>query len=446
MRDCTHAKALRLLPAAWRMLVTHLSTSDIQGGAARAAHRLHAGLGKIGVDSSMLVWRRSSEEPRVRKYEGRRNLLSRARRRVQGWRMRRDADIYQSTRPAGLERFSDDRSWALDLGAHLGVCDVVNLHWVAGFVDYGSFFRSVPERIPIVWTLHDMNPFTGGCHYDCGCDRWQRHCGNCPQLGSDTERDLAYAVWERKQEAFASIPSGRLQIVAPSRWLADEARRSSLLGRFPAVVIPNGLDTGCFVPKTKNAAREALGLPARTSVVLFVADSAGNSRKGFSYLREALRGMNGSADLILCSLGCGEPRLDSSVRHVHLGSVANDRLLAAVYSAADVFVIPSLQDNLPNTVMEAMACGTPVVGFDIGGIPDMVRPGETGLLVPARDTPALRGAIERLLGDDAMRERLGRRCREVVGAEYTLERQAREYATLYERLARGAQPQERMSH
>ena len=180
------------------------------------------------------------------------------------------------------------------------------------------------------------------------------------------------------------------------------------------------------------AARAALQVPQDVQVVLFVADGVDNQRKGLALLVEALAGLTMSDDLFLLILGRGQSTLELSFPHVHLGHVENDRLLPLIYSAADLFIIPSMQDNLPNTVLESLACSTPVVGFDVGGIPDMVRPGETGSLVPAGDVIALRDAISRLLHDHEMRASMSAACRRVAVEEYRLEIQARRYADLYD--------------
>jgi glycosyltransferase involved in cell wall biosynthesis len=196
-------------------------------------------------------------------------------------------------------------------------------------------------------------------------------------------------------------------------------------------VIPNGLDHTTFRPRNEQKTRRELGIPDGHNVVLFVAQSTTKHRKGFSLLAEALGALD-VEDTTLLSVGGGEPPLSGNLPHVHAGRVEDDEALSRVYSLADIFVIPSRQDNLPNTVLESMACGTPVVGFNVGGIPDMVGPGETGWLAETGNVRELRQAIETALENDEEREWMGRRCREVVGEEYTLERQARQYRALYE--------------
>jgi len=434
------------LPGRWEnglvieqpLRVLHVNTAANSGGAARAAYRLHTGLRRLGHDSFMFVARQSSDDPTVKAFTQPMNLRERLRRRLRRERITRSFARYRRSRPAGYESFHDDRTQhgATPLG-QLPSCDVVNLHWVAGFVDCQTFLTQVAQHTPIIWTLHDMNPFTGGCHYDDACGRYRARCGACPQLGGNAEGDLSRRVLERKRMALQEIAADRLHIVTPSRWLAEEAGRSTLLGRFSISVIPNGLDTGIFVPRERDVARAALGIPQNAHVVLFVSDSTVNRRKGFPLLNQALAGLSDLTNPFLISLGRGAPRLEAPISHAHLGHIGNDRLLALVYSAADLFVIPSLQDNLPNTVLESFACGTPVVGFNTGGIPDMVRSGVTGMLAEAENTEALRDAIAKLLQNPAKRAEMSANCRRVAVEEYALEVQARRYVELYEAMIDG---------
>lgn len=416
------------------MNVLHISTCDVSGGAARAAYRLHTGLRRLGYDSSMFVASRDSDDPTVKGFAPPGDILSRCRRLLRRELIARSFAPYRATQ-SGYEPFRDDRSqYRREPLKQLPECDLINLHWVARFVDYRSFFAAVAGRIPVVWTLHDMNPFTGGCHYDNGCGRFGDRCGACPRLGSAHAKDLSRRVWRRKREAFKRIPQGGLHIVTPSRWLAAEARRSSLLGGRPVRVIPNGVDTEDFAPRDRTFARRTLGIPQEARAVLFAAQAVGNERKGFDFLRKALAGLAGPEGLFLLSLGSGEFASGLRTPHIHLGRVDHDRMLSLVYSAADLFVIPSVQDNLPNTVLESLACGMPVVGFDVGGIPDMVRPGVTGLLAPPGDVAALREAISELLKNDAKRKEMSANCRRIAAREYALEVQARRYVELYEQV------------
>ena len=415
------------------MRIVHLNTSDTKGGAARAAHRLHTGLRRLGQDSTMLVLRRSSEDPHVRQMTTPKGPLAWMRRVLRERTLAREFDRYSATRQVDLVVFSDDRApWAREMAPQLPPCDVVHLHWVRKFIHVSEFLGV--NRTPMVWTLHDMNPFTGGCHYDEQCGRFRMRCGRCPQLGSDDDADLSRQIWKRKEMSLERVEPRRLRIVALCQWMAKAVQSSSLLGRFPISIIPNGLDTEVFAPRDRAEARARLGLPTEGRLLLFVAESLRNKWKGFAHLLEALRGLRPSDNIGLASIGRGKPETPPDLRHHHLGEIHDDRLLAAAYSAADLFVIPSVQENLPNTVIESLACGTPVAGFDVGGIPDMVRPGLTGALAPVGDAEALRKAITNLLSDSTALAKMSAHCREVAVKEYALEVQTRRYTALYEEL------------
>jgi glycosyltransferase involved in cell wall biosynthesis len=417
------------------MRIVHLTTSDISGGAARAASRLHNGLKRLGVSSQVVCAKKAGFDPDTKLFKPDMRPMSRLRRKLRRSRIRRDFARYNPTRPPGYELFSDDRSE--DGGALLGQippCDLINLHWISKFLDHESFFRGAPQ-VPLVWRLADMAPLTGGCHYDDGCGRFTSKCGACPQLGSADENDLSRQIWLRKHEALAALPKGRLNLVATSNWIAGEARRSSLLRDLPITVIPNGLDTADFAPRDKGFARQTLDVPVDARVVLFAAETLSVRRKGFALLLEALSGLRGDVrDLVLLSVGHGQPVIDAPIRHIHLGSVNVDRYLSLAYSAADVFVIPSVQESFGQTVSESLACGTPVVGFATGGMLDMVRPGTTGQLVPVGDTAGLRDAILNLLGQPDLLRRMSQNCRAIAVNEYSMDVQAKAYARLYESL------------
>jgi len=424
------------------MKIVHISTyDDISGaGAAIAAYRLHRGLLRLGHDSSMFVAQRRQDDPRVTPFVPPMDFRRRLRRRLRYEQITRSFARYRTSRPDGYEMFTDDRTrHGADLLAQLPDCEVVNVHSIEHFMDYRTFFSTVPRHTPVVRTMHDMSAFTGGCVYDAGCGKYTDRCGGCPQLGSAKTQDLSHQIWQRKHSVLnGGIPLGRLHLVAPSHWIAAEANQSTLLGNFPVTVIPNGLDIDEFAPRDRRVARDVLGIPQDAGVVLFVAHSLTRRNKGFALLVEALHGLRDLPNLLLVSLGDGKPPIDPQIGHLHLGLIRSNRFISLVYSAADVFVIPSFQDNLPTTVTEAIACGTPVVGFAVGGIPDMVRPGVTGLLVPPQDVAALRDAIVEVLEDPIKQAKMAANCRRIAVEEYALEVQARRYSELYETVLAGS--------
>jgi glycosyltransferase involved in cell wall biosynthesis len=391
-------------------------------------------LRKLGHDSRMLVAEKESTQESVVQFTPRLDLTTRLKR---GLRRR----LIERTQSELMERapntgvFTDDRNQhGSETLREILPTDVIHLHWVVRFVDYLLFFRDVPKSHPLVWTLHDMNPITGGCHHACGCRRFADHCGMCPQLTTRAPKDFSNAAWKRKSRAYRDLSQTRHRIVTPSRWLADEVRRSSLMSNLEVEVIPYGLDTEAFQPRDRLQARQMLGVPADTHVLLFVAQWLADSYKGMATLVEALAKLKDDRKLFLLVLGRGEAVEKSEIPSRFLGSITEDERLSFVYSAADLFLLPSLEDNFPNTALEALACGLPVVGSKVGGIPEIVREGETGILFERGHAEALAQAIQRVLPEHEQLRRMSANCRNTVLKEYTLEIQAQRYLNLYDTL------------
>ncbi|MGE4538375.1 MAG: glycosyltransferase [Desulfovibrio sp.] len=315
--------------------------------------------------------------------------------------------------------------------------DIHHLHWIGGTVDVCADVVFLKDR-PLVWTLHDMNPMTGGCHYAGACRGFERACGACPQLGSAEEKDPTRLGWLRKKAAYRELD---ITVVCPSQWLAGEARKSGLLRKCPVHVIANGVPTEVFKPLQRSAIRDPLGIAAGDFVLLFGADGLTTPRKGLAALLEALRlfcAENEASRLLLLTFG-SQAELNPAAlpcRSLNLGRLHTPGELALAYNAADCLLVPSLEDNLPNVVLEAMACGVPVAGFATGGIPDMVEDGKTGRLAPVGDVHALARCIADLRDMPPKRRALCRlQCRETVLSRFTLMAQARAYRDLYRQLA-----------
>jgi glycosyltransferase involved in cell wall biosynthesis len=416
------------------MKITHVSSADIRGGAARSTYRLHEALLRAGIDSTLYVLRKESDDPSVVQFYPPDRLLPRVHRASYRLFLRRTGFDRSGLRAWNSSYFSDDRAeHRSHVLAQLPTCDILHLHWVAGFVDYSYFFSHLPKG-PIVWTLHDMNPFTGGCHFDGGCGRFTRSCGSCPQLIGNGITDFSHECWTRKNRVYQALRPGNLHLVAPSQWLAREVRRSSLLSSHPVTVIPYGLDTDVFQPRDSRVARDVLGLRQDSKVILFLVDWASEARKGLPQLVEALSAISDESKVCLVVLGNGRADLPPRLSKVRLEYVQSDRLLSIVYSAADVFVLPAIQDNLPNTILEALACGLPVVAFSTGGIPDLVRDGVEGRLVPCGNTTALRDALLHVLNNEDVRRSMSVNARSRAVQEYKLEIQAQRYFDLYRSL------------
>lgn len=431
------------------MRICHISTSDIKGGAAIAAHRLHRALLERDVDSSMFVLDRAVREAEVLQHHGPHpRALERIPHLIRKVRVIHETRAIDASRRPGGNYFTSDRSIAGPRAvAGLPEADIHHLHWVAGFLSWEDFFPAIARRgTPIAWTLHDMNPFTGGCHYDAGCGRFVTGCGDCPELRTPRPRDFSRRIFQRKLRALSSLADDQLHVICLSRWMRREVERSSLLGRFTTHLVPNSLDTDVFVPADKLACRAALDLPTDARIVLFVAEVANAVRKGFALLDQAVRQLEADPDagrILVVSIGRFTPTLTAGLRHIHLGSISEEGRLAMAYAAADVFAIPSLQDNLPNTVLESLACGVPVAGFAVGGIPDMVRPGQTGGLAPDRDHEALGREILALLKlEGAERARVAAACRATVLERHHPEVVTRAMIGVYEDMlaARGGSP------
>ncbi len=418
-----------------RYRVQHLAESDGGGGAMMAAHRLHTELRNLGVDSHMLVADKRTDDSASVQLQLGKDPVSYLRRRVRREIQKRRLKQFRHTKSKTLEMFTHGKGmYGGDLVRKLPSADVYALHWSDRLIDYHSLFAHIEPCTPVVWRLPDMSAMTGGCHYAWDCDRFAQACGACPQLGSGVEQDLSRRVFKYKQAAYAQRDPNLTCFVAPSRWIALEASRSQLLRRFSIVHIPTGVDCNRFRPMNSLEIRQRHGLPADKPLALFVSHSVSNHRKGFDLLAAALREMPANTAITLAAIGEAPSGTDSAVPCRALGRIDDPDDLAALYAAADLFVHPAREENFPNVVLEAMACGTPIVAFDAGGVPELVRSGETGLLVPRENVTALRQSISDVLADSDNLRAMSHRCRAVVLAEYRQDQMAERYRDLFESL------------
>ncbi|SIR02825.1 Glycosyltransferase involved in cell wall bisynthesis [Alkalispirochaeta americana] len=416
------------------MKVGIVNTSDITGGAARAAYRLHQALRVRDVDSEMLVARAVSDDLSIRGPvssigKGLHYLSSRL-------------DSLPSRRYPSRSRtpFSVARVGAHDLLQRISASnpDIVHLHWInGGFV--GVHQLPLINR-PLVWSLHDMWAFTGGCHYNNeGCRAFEQSCGRCPVLGSTTERDLSRRIWDRKRRFFDKVEN--LTVVGLSRWLADEASTSALFAGRPVVNLPNPIDCSVYRPIDRTVARELWGISPDAKVVAFGAMSAtSDSRKGYDLLVEALRHVSvPGLELLVFGASASTSGMgdDLPFRVHYTGRLHDDVSLVTLYNSADVMVVPSRQENLSNAIMESLACGTPVVGFDIGGNGDMVDHRVNGYLAEAYETQDLAAGIEWVLNGGGNGRALREAAREKVLREFDYPVVAQQYTKLYEQILSG---------
>jgi glycosyltransferase involved in cell wall biosynthesis len=417
-----------------------VNTNDITGGAAKAAYRLHKGLQLRNINSAMVVRNKKSTDAGIFALD----TLS-------------DADSAEQKVFSAMQKhlINNNRTDVSDTifslpypGCDLSGIDVVrksdiiNLHWINYFQSVESIAALLSLGKPVVWTLHDQWAFTGGCHYSAGCQKYTQHCEQCPQLLDNSTR-LTELVLKNKLNYFDSS----LVIVSPSSWLAKCARKSTLFKNCRVDVIPNGLDIDIFKPTAKVKAKRDLGINPEATTMLFGAISHTKKRKGFQQLCEAIdfcRRNEKFAELIRT----GKVRMitfgaaDSSMRQVgipafSLGYIDSDKRLALVYSAADFLVLPSLEENLPNIMVECLSCGTPVIAFETGGIPEAVRHGQTGYLAAAFNTDEMGRYILNLIFRPEIRKRMSVSARELAESNFSLQVQTDRYLKLFSDLLRG---------
>ncbi|MEQ8396054.1 glycosyltransferase family 4 protein [Thalassobaculum sp.] len=412
------------------MRILHLSTFDIRGGAARGAYWLHRGLSERGIDSQMLVGRKYGSDPDVLESPHMFGRLSNA---VRG---RLDS------LPLNGYRKTEESYWTLgwlpdrvDRAVAAHDPDIVHVHWTGGgFLSIDSLRHL---RYPVVWTLRDMWAFTGGCHYTAGCERFTKKCGRCPQLRSDDENDLSRRMWSRKQAAWQNMD---LWLVPISSWLADCAHSSDLFEHTPIQVIPNGIDTASFQPMDPAQAKLTWDLPQDKLHILFGAiDATDDTRKGFHHMVDAIRilveqGWSDRIELVVFGGGAVDDLATLGVPVRSVGELSDDTALARLYSACDVMVVPSEQEAFGKTLVEAMACGTPVVAFGSGGPVDIVEHEKTGFLAQPFSVQSLADGIVWCIEDEGRKRELGRSARDRAEHEFEITKVADRYHSLYRQI------------
>jgi len=404
--------------------VLHLCTADRVGGAARSAYKVHEGLRECGVRSRMLVGTQVTRDADVGRVAG-----GRVR-----WLDRAASTLTDRLSWQYLYLPSSGRLPRHPWVRHADVIQLYNTH--GGYLSHTVLPRLAEGRV-VVWRLSDMWAATGHCAYSGDCQKWTTGCQGCPDLATypALRRDTAGMLFRRKAGIYERTD---LHLVAPSNWIADVAHRSPLLSRFDVTVIPNGIATDVFRPADRRWARDWLGLPPDRPVALFAAHGLdANPRKGVEHVAaivNRLRTAHG-IDLTLALVGEGRAAWadDLPVPVARLGYLSDDRALALAYAAADVYLHPARLENLPNTVLEALACGTPAVAFDAGGVGDAVEDGVNGHLVPPGDVERFVTAVARILGlaDPAPLRAAARR---TVLDRFTVDAQTGAFLDLYRRL------------
>lgn len=412
------------------MKVLIVNTYDIQGGAARATYRLHRALIDAGIDSYMLVQSKASDDYTV---VGPTTKIQKAIAKMRPTLDQIPVQFYKNRTktlfsPAWLP-FSNIVDKINEINP-----DIVHLHWICGGLMRIEDIAKI--KAPIVWSLHDMWPFTGGCHYDEGCGAYKKMCSYCKVLGSNKNRDLSRKIWYKKEKTYLKIRN--MTIVGLSKWITQSAKSSPLFRNFHIVNLPNPIDTDIFKPFWKEKSRELWGLSKDKKLVLFGAMSAtSDPRKGFKELSEALRKLK-LRDIELVVFGSSKPKdaPDFGFNTHYLGHLHDDVSLVTLYNAVDVTVVPSLQENLSNTIMESLSCGTPVVAFNIGGNSDMIEHKINGYLAKPYDTDDLAKGIEWILSSPKYDE-LCENARNKVLREFDSKVVVKKYIELYDKIISG---------
>ena len=413
------------------MRIVHLSHTDDGAGAGRAAHRIHSALRESAVESRMLVSQKRTNDPtveavldksisrfgvRVVEYLEARNAI----------KITKDDSVFFS--PAYFGWFKP--AWSKTILES----DLVMLYWING-----AFIR--PEALakidkPLIWRLSDVWPFTGGCHYPGSCNGFRKKCGQCPQLHYPNATDNSYRLLKRKRDAWRTLD---LTIVAPSRWIANLAQHSSLFCDRPIEIIPTGINLDHYRPVDRIAARMRWGLPQDRLLILFGAVSpTDDPRKGFKQLRQALNIIaNSSLASKVTAVTFGHNNIlpeDLPIPVISLGYLQEDTTLVAAYNCADVVVVPSLEDNLPNIALEAIACGTPVATFNVCGMPDIVKDGWNGKLASQGDSNSLGQVLIEMLESQEKLMEMRLNARKYAQEHYSMDNQVQAYLKLYQKI------------
>ena len=427
------------------MRILNINTYD-SGGAAISCIRQHISLLDQGIESHLLTLYSSGRTiPNHLKYGDlinrpyeHRSLIKRLKNRLR-LKLNQSAIREQVRLRENIYQLQDIASKSIDLFSlissdcrieeipNIEDYDIINLHWTAQFIHWGSFFSSSKVK-KIVWTLHDMNPFTGGYHYASGYEGYNEDDVNPPFLKGSFNHNFAAEQLATKKEILSKSKI-EIKVVSPSKWLMECSKKSTLFRDFEHALIPYSLDTSIFKPLEKGFCRDVLNLPKDKKIILFVSQNLANQRKGFDVLLESFSLFDKSDDILLCCIGAINDVLLNSLNIFSLGFVEDERIMALAYNAADLFVLPSKEDNLPNVVLESLCCGTPVVGFRIGGMPDMVEDGFNGMLCNTIGSSELSHTIQIAMNniDNFNRNDISIRAKK----KYSCKNQANSYLKLY---------------
>ncbi len=413
------------------MKIVLLSTFGKQGGAAVACQRISESLNKNnGIEAKLLVLHKNSENNSVVKVKSNKysNFIRFAFERLVFWKHERSKSV----------RFAFSLSnTGLDISENqlIKEADIINIHWInQGYLSLKNIEQLLNLNKPIVWTLHDMWAFTGGCHYAGDCLNFQKTCGNCHFLKNPKESDLSKKTYHKKLKIFKNK---KITVVTCSKWLGDVAKSSSLFKDFRVESIKNPINTEIFKPIGKQKALQNLNIVSNKKTILFGAMNVGDKRKGFEYLKKALFQLSENKpdtknEIEILIFGKQKEEIELPFPQKNLSFIKNINDIISVYNAADVLVIPSLEDNLPNTISESHACGTPVVGYNTGGIKEMIEHKKNGYLAKYKSTEDLAEGIYWVLfqTDNSIKKH----ARQKAIINYSEETISKTYLKLYDEL------------
>ena len=418
------------------MKIAILNTSDTDGGAAIACMRLALALYEQKAEVQVIVKKQQSNQPFVinANTDFQKGIAF-----FNEWYERLRFVLEESSKSVRFAFSLANTGQDITRLKAIQEADIIHLHWInKGFLSLKNLEQLTKLGKPIVWTLHDQWAFTGGCHYTKNCMNYQTGCGNCWYLKKPHQHDISSKIWQKKQAVYAKLQP---TIITCSQWLQQEAKQSTLLKPFEALAIPNPIDSKIYKKSDKKAVRQKLNLPFDKKLILFLAGNVHTPRKGFQFLIAAFKQLKAqypdffnTIELVL--VGKSQPEIIEQLNFpIHrIGLVSEQAKIVDLYNANDVFVIPSMEDNLPNTVMESLSCGTPVLGFETGGIPEMVTHKYNGYIVPQKDVEGLVKGLIWILENENRYQQLSKNAIEKVKNHYAYKAVAQRHLKLYNHL------------
>ena len=405
------------------MKILHINTEANKGGAAIACNRLNEALNNNGIISKKF------NSDSLSSFDNKRIFFNLALEKV----------LFLCYQASSNIRFKfSNPLFGIDITKQVDFSDVdiIHFHWINnGFLSLRSLKKIAELKKPIVWTFHDMWAFTGGCFHSRECENFKTVCGNCFYLKNPSSNDLSAKIHKQKQEIFSSL---NIHVVACSNWLGARAEQSSLFHEKKISVIPNSINVDVYKPINQIGLRHSLKLPENKFLILFAAVNLLDERKGIYYLEEAINKLfllypelNENIELVILGNVKNNKSLSFPCNHTLTGYIDNDIALSKYYSACNIFITSSLDENLPNTIMESLSCGTPVVAFNTGGIPDLIEHKKNGYLAEYKSAEDLANGIMWMYVNRANDE-IKKNARNKVVTNYTYDIVAEKYIQLYE--------------